>query len=614
MKIAIIATITFLILNHSINSQVDINNKIMLAQSFEQAGDYDKAIILFEEIYSIQPQNYQVFESLNRVYTQSKKYESSIKLIQDKIKSNPKDINLYGMLGTTYYLMGDESKAYDAWEEGIKTQPENQMSYRIIANHTIQRRAFEKAIDYLKRGKSVSQNPELYSYDLANIYSLTMQYKEAAEEYCTLLEIQPTQVSAIENRILTYSNKPGALEQTIEVFENWRRKDNISFNYLLARLYVEAKSFDKAYSIYLKIDEKQQNKGLELYNFAQIVFNEGEYQLAAKVYEDIIKKYPDSPYASQSKLGFAKTSEAILEKETSSANPNWKPIAETVSVDVIKAKNVINNYLELTNLFPNSEVAFESLFRIGKIYFTKLNDLDEAQKYFERILRDASLSQFAVESSAQLGRLFLMKGDLQKAKENFGKVIANGRASEENRNYANYQTARINLFQGNFEEAKSRLSTVIKNLKDNTTNDAIELSLLLNTASSDSSNLLKFGNAEFLTEQKKFPQASDEYEKIASNPNAIILSHICKFRQAEVELAMDSLDKSIGLLEKITDEAEKNIYADKALYLRGKIYHYGKKNYPEAIEIYESLLAKFPNSLYQDDSRNAIIELRNKLS
>lgn len=614
MKIAIIATITFLILNHSINSQVDINNKIMLAQSFEQAGDYDKAIILFEEIYSIQPQNYQVFESLNRVYTQSKKYESSIKLIQDKIKSNPKDINLYGMLGTTYYLMGDESKAYDAWEEGIKTQPENQMSYRIIANHTIQRRAFEKAIDYLKRGKSVSQNPELYSYDLANIYSLTMQYKEAAEEYCTLLEIQPTQVSAIENRILTYSNKPGALEQTIEVFENWRRKDNISFNYLLARLYVEAKSFDKAYSIYLKIDEKQQNKGLELYNFAQIVFNEGEYQLAAKVYEDIIKKYPDSPYASQSKLGFAKTSEAILEKETSSANPNWKPIAETVSVDVIKAKNVINNYLELTNLFPNSEVAFESLFRIGKIYFTKLNDLDEAQKYFERILRDASLSQFAVESSAQLGRLFLMKGDLQKAKENFGKVIANGRASEENRNYANYQTARINLFQGNFEEAKSRLSTVIKNLKDNTANDAIELSLLLNTASSDSSNLLKFGNAEFLTEQKKFPQASDEYEKIASNPNAIILSHICKIRQAEVELAMDSLDKSIGLLEKITDEAEKNIYADKALYLRGKIYHYGKKNYPEAIEIYESLLAKFPNSLYQDDSRNAIIELRNKLS
>ena len=224
----------------------------MLAQSFEQAGDYDKAIMIFEEIYSVQPQNYLVFESLNRVYIQSKKYESSVKIVETRIKNNPQDVNLFGMLGTTYYLMGNESKAFDAWEEGIKTQPENHMSYRIMANHAIQRRAFEKAIDYLKRGKSVSQNPELYSYDLANIYSLTMQYKEAAEEYCYLLGIQPTQISAVENRILAYSNKPGALAQTIDVFENWNKGDNISFDYLLARLYVEAKSYDKAYSLYVK--------------------------------------------------------------------------------------------------------------------------------------------------------------------------------------------------------------------------------------------------------------------------------------------------------------------------------------------------------------------------
>ena len=177
MKIAIIATITFVILNQSIVSQVDINNKIMLAQSFEQAGDYDKAAVLFEEIYSLQPQNYQVFESLNRVYVQAKKYESSVKLIESRLKQNSKDINLYGMLGTTYYLMGDEQKAYETWERGIRISPENQMNYRVIANYAIQRRVFDKAIEYFKKGKAVSQNPDLFSYDLANIYSLTMQFK-----------------------------------------------------------------------------------------------------------------------------------------------------------------------------------------------------------------------------------------------------------------------------------------------------------------------------------------------------------------------------------------------------------------------------------------------------
>jgi tetratricopeptide (TPR) repeat protein len=614
MKIAYFSVITALFLSSTITSQVDINNKIMLAQSFEQAGDYDKAIMIFEEIYSVQPQNYLVFESLNRVYIQSKKYESSVKIVDTRIKNNPQDVNLFGMLGTTYYLMGNESKAFDAWEEGIKTQPENHMSYRIMANHAIQRRAFEKAIDYLKRGKSVSQNPELYSYDLANIYSLTMQYKEAAEEYCYLLGIQPTQISAVENRILTYSNKPGALAQTIDVFENWNKGDNISFDYLLARLYVEAKSYEKAYSLYARIDERQKNKGLELYNYAQIVFNEGEYQLAAKVYEDIVKRYPESPYSSGSKLGYAKTLEAILDKETSLANPNWKPISQSYVTGANQTSSVINSYIELSGAYPYSEIAFESYFRIGKIYFTKLNNLGEAKIYFEKILKDASMSRFAVESSEQLGKIFIIEGDLQKARENFERIISNGRSTDENRNYANYQIARIDLFEGRIAEAKAKLGSIISNLKDNTANDAIELSLILNTASSDSSNLLKFGNAEFLTEQRKFAEASEQYRSISSDPNAFILHHISKVREAEVELAMDNFDKSIGLLRKITEEAEKNIYADKALYLLGKIYHYGKKDYPKAIESYESLLAKFPNSLYQDDSRNAIVELRNKLS
>jgi tetratricopeptide (TPR) repeat protein len=614
MKIANIVIVTILFLCSITIAQVDINNKIMLAQSFEQAGDYDKAIMLFEEIYDLQPQNYQVFESLNRVYVQSKKYDSSVRIIEQRIKINPQDINLFGMLGTTYYLMGDEKKCYDTWEDGLKILPENQLQYRIISNYAIQRRAFDKALDFLKRGKAISQNPEMFSYDLANIYSLTMQFKEAAEEYCFILNIQPAQLSVVQDRILSYSNKHGALSQTIEVFENWNKGDNISFEYLLARLYIEEKSFDKAYHLYLEIDERQQNKGSELYNFAQLVFNEGEYHLATKVYEEIIKKYPESPYSSGSKLGHVKTLEAILEKETTAANPLWKPFSEPIIADTIKTNTVIESFLELTNVYPNSEIAFESYFRVGKIYFTKLNKLDKAKKYFERTIKDASMSRFAVESSEQLGEIFLIEGNLAKAKESFERIISNGRATEENRNYANYQIARINFFDGKLAAAKSKLSNIISNLKDNSANDAIELSLLLNTASSDSSNLLKFGEAEFLTEQKEFAEASEKYRKIAVDPNAFILHHISKLREAEVELAMDNLDRSIELLEKITEEAEKNIYADNALYLLGNIYHYAKKNYPKAIECYELLLAKFPNSLYKDESRNAIIELKNKWS
>lgn len=614
MKNLFITTIIAFIFNQAAFTQVDINNKIMLAQSFEQAGDFDKAASIYKEVYSAQPQNYLIFESLNRVYIQSKRYTESVQLIEQRLKNENQDINLYGMLGTTYFLMGDEKNAFDTWDNTLQTLPPKEMNYRVIANYALQRRAFDKAVEYFKSGKAISKNPELFSYDLANIYSLTMRFKEAAEEYCFILNRQPTQLSAVENRILTYSIKPGALAQTIKVLEDWEKSDNPSYDYLLSRLYIESKDFEKAYSRYQQIDVRQQNKGLELYNFAQLVFNEGEYQLASKVFEDIIQKYPQSPYSSGAKLGYAKTLEAVLNKETEAVESNWKPISESIVIDTIKTNDVIRSYLSLIHDFPNSEIAFESYFRIGNVYFSKLNDFEHAKENFEKIIKSAPLSKFAVGASSQLGKIFLIEGKLSKAKSYFENIVTSGRSPDEGHNYAIFQLARISIFMGNFEDARTRLNAIIMNLKDNIANDAIELSLLLNTAKSDSSNLVKFGNAQFLTEQRKFVQAADEFSKITADPNAFILHHICKLRQAEVEIAMNNCEKAIDLLTKITEEAEKNIYADKALYLLGKIYHYGLKNYPKAIESYESLLARFPNSVYQDDSRDAILELRNKLS
>ena len=63
----------------------------------------------------------------------------------------------------------------------------------------------------------------------------------------------------------------------------------------------------------------------------------------------------------------------------------------------------------------------------------------------------------------------------------------------------------------------------------------------------------------------------------------------------------------------MVEEGEKNIYADKALYLLGNIYQYGVGDSTKAVEIYEKLLAKFPASIYLDEARNEIIKLREKV-
>jgi tetratricopeptide (TPR) repeat protein len=123
-----------------------------------------------------------------------------------------------------------------------------------------------------------------------------------------------------------------------------------------------------------------------------------------------------------------------------------------------------------------------------------------------------------------------------------------------------------------------------------------------------------FAEAEFLADQKKFSEAAKKYELIARNPQAFILHSVASIRLAEMELALNNYPRSVELFEIVVEEGEKNIYADKALYLLAQIFQYGIGDNAKAIEMYEMLLAKFPASIYIDKARNEIIKLREKIS
>ncbi len=605
--------IFFILLSISVFSQQDLMNRYMLGQNYEQAGEYQKAKDIFEDLYQQQQNNFQFFEALNRVYLQLKEYDKSISIIEQRLEKIPADINLFGLLGKTYYLMNNEQKAFETWDEAVMKFPENPTSYRTMANYAIERRAFDKAIEYLNKGKEVSEDPRIFSFDLANIYTLTMRYKDAAREYCSIILNHPNQYSLIESRILSYINKPEALEQTISVVDEYSDNDQVQFDYLLARLYMEKKELDKAFDIYLEIDKKQNNQGADLYNFANFTYLEKEYELASKVFKEVIERYPNSPVISSAKLGYAKTMEEALNKKSAEKINSWKPFYKPFELNSDEIENVVSAYNELTEIYPHTEIAGEALLRIGNIYLHKKNDLSEAEKYFNRLISEYRNSIFIFDAYKGLAEINILEDDLSKAEQNFKKIVEAGNAPEDQKNIARYELAKVNFYKGDFSEAKNYLNGIFSNLKDNMANDAIDFSLLLNTNMNDSSNLLLYAKAEKLLEQKKFNEASTIFKEIASSQKGFVLQHRAKLKEAEIELALDNTEESVSLLVEISSGNEKNIYADKALFLLGRIYQYGLKDDNKASEMYESLLAKFPNSLYLDEAREEILKIREKI-
>ena len=126
--------------------EIDIAARLRLAQSFEQSGDWERAAIVYEELYKRDPKNYVFFEGLRRSYTQVKKYDEAIGLVSGRLASQPKDPILTCVLGGLYYEKGEDSKADSLWKLVLAGDRKNAGLYRLVASQMMDHRLYDHAI------------------------------------------------------------------------------------------------------------------------------------------------------------------------------------------------------------------------------------------------------------------------------------------------------------------------------------------------------------------------------------------------------------------------------------------------------------------------------------
>lgn len=608
IKAVILVSLAALLFSDAVFAQMNnLENKLRLARTYERNGDYEKAKELYIDLLQVQPWNQTYLRGLNNIYIKLKEYDKSINMLIDRITASPNDINAMGMLGATYYVMGEHELGFRTWDDALSVNSGNQVNYRIIANYAIENRAFDKAISILKSGKEVAKDPKMFSYDLANIYVANMNYKDATYEYCFILDSQPTQLNVIKNRIMNYFSRQGAAEASIgSVKEYIAVSDKSVFKELLSFLYLQNKQFDDALSIVVDLDEQKGAEGGVIFKFAMDAYRNREYKAASTAHKIIIDNYPTSGYLPSAKIGYARSGEAALDQKLSSGINNWKPYSYPDTSSAKEYEPIISSYRTLIELYPNDEIANESNFRIGKIKYERQGKFDEAREIFEELEKAAPASAYALLAVIKLGELYIIEGNLDAASTKYSKAFVDRRTKTPEKQYARFMQARLNFWEGDFAGATKKLANITANLSDNTANDAIELSMLINTTKQDSANLVKFANASFLAARHKYDDAAAEFKSLSENENAFILNVISKYKYSEMLIAEDKYNESIPVLRSIVEDQKSSLFSDKSLFMLANVYNYGLNDRKSALAEYQNLLEKYPNSLYFDKAREMI--------
>ena len=190
--------------------------KFRLAQGYEQAGNFESAVKLYEELLLKDPSNYVYFDSVRRMYLQLKKYDDAVALIQRRLVGAPADLTLRAALASTYYKAGSEKDAYDEWERAISTDAKNPSVYRLVAQSLLENRLLDKAAELYRRARVACSDPKLFTMDLAQLLATSMDYAGASAEFLSWLSQNPTQLPFVQGRMASYTNKEEGRTAAIE--------------------------------------------------------------------------------------------------------------------------------------------------------------------------------------------------------------------------------------------------------------------------------------------------------------------------------------------------------------------------------------------------------------
>ena len=145
------------------------NEKELLAQEYMNAGQYDKAIVLFEEIYSKNSSTY-IYDSYLECLLKTEDWKAAEKLIQKHKRNNPLIPRFYVDEGYVQLLQNNIKQSDKIFNDAIKWAISSEQLIIDLSNAFQIRELNNWAIQTLSAGKKQFPQSTTLKIQLAGLY------------------------------------------------------------------------------------------------------------------------------------------------------------------------------------------------------------------------------------------------------------------------------------------------------------------------------------------------------------------------------------------------------------------------------------------------------------
>lgn len=591
-------------------SQEQSQNILRLAQAFEQQQEYERALQLYSDLFVKDTANYVYFDALRRMYVQLKRYDEAIVLSVRRLRSTPLDFTLQSNIGSLFSMAGKEQKADSVWNMVLHSANKNQMIFRAVANEQANLRLFDRAIATYLRGRNESGDQYIFANELGYLYSFTMDFANTTREYLRMLRQNELQFDFVQSRLSAIISRPDGLTSCTTVIEDeLQKQQTISLIRLQIWLYMEANRHGDALTITQKLEQLVNSNGQELFAFAERVFRENEFAIAANAYQQALQQGGRMAFIPAAKFGYARCVEELSLRGVSTEDP--KKENTTLLETQPSFSGAINLYSSIAKEYPFSSISANALYRIGWIRYKQLFDLDGALQMFDSVLVSSPAGPMIPTVLAATGDIFIAQNKLDAASKKYVGMATSPYSNQEQRTAAQFRLAEIQFFKNNFDSVLILLTPLTENLRIDESNDALILQYFVTENQFQFLEALKqYSHAELLARQFKLSEAIQELSSIIDIYPTAPLADDVLLKKAEYSILLKRYAEALADYQKLLEDYKESIEKDRTQFKIGELYELYLNDKQKAIAAYEVILEKYPFSLFVEQARKKIRQLR----
>jgi len=565
-----------------------------LAQNYFDRGEFDKAILIYEDLVKSSPNNYQFFQKQIVCYQQLKQFDKAEEIIQSRI-NRLKYPNLYVELGYNYQLQKMQDKADKNYKIALDKITENPNNVYTIARDFEQKTLISQAIQAYDLGQKLNENVN-FDYQIAMLHGQQGNIDFMINSLVDYAYKFPTNVVLVQNslqRFLTEDHTKGFSEALRKaLLLRTQKTQDIFWNEFMSWYFITQKEYGKAFIQEKAIYKRSPDNFDKILSLARLASDEKEKDVEREILEFILTN-------TQNVEVIIDVNCSLLEMDIEKATAMEYPIITQ------RINNLLQQYGGSSNTIQ---------LQIIKAHFDafQLKQFESAKKTLSQAL-DLPLNVYQkADVKLELADVLLLDEKFNQAIIYYAQVESD-LENDQVAHQASLKMAKASYFKGDFEWAQKQFKVQKSSTSQLIANDAMKYFLLISDNTVEDSTqvaLKKFAKADFLAYQNKNTEALQAFKTILEQHKGETIEDETLLKIGELYEKQNQFTEALSFYQQIIDKYAEDIYIDEALFFSAEIYRKHILDNEKAKSLYEKIVLNHPDSIYFVASQSNYRKLR----